>query len=325
MELEKHEMRLFSSIDIPEIFISDYMQLLDSDSIKVYLYLLFAQKNNIDFTILDLSKRLGSTVEIIKSSFEKLDKLELVLKKPNGYIIKDIREIELNNLYSPKLTSSLEDAVKNAENNKDRLKAITTINNTYFHGTMSPSWFTDIDMMFEKYGFENEVVIALINDCYGKGTLNHKYAMAVANTWNQNRIKSFDDLERYFMNYETKTKLKKQIAKKLGLNRNLTEYEEAYVDKWSNDYKYSLDIIELALKKTTSKTNPSFTYIDKILSDWHEHSLKTIEQINNFSKDFNEKDKFIKQFTKENKLNGYTKRQLNNLDQFCDNIKVGGE
>lgn len=325
MELDKNEFQLFSSIEIPELFISDYIPLLDSDSIKIYLYLLFAQKNNIDTNMLDLTKRIGSTLEIVKKSFEKLEQLELIMKKPNGYILKDIREIELYKLYSPKLTSSLEDANDNAEKNKGRLKAISTINNTYFHGTMSPSWFTDIDMMFEKYNFSDEVVIALIHDCYEKGTLNHKYVLAVAQSWHQNNIHSFDDLEKYFMAFEKTNAIKKKISKKLGFNRNLTQYEEAYVEKWLNDFKYPFDVIELALKKTASKTNPNFAYIDKIITDWNDKSLKNIEQIQQYNEDFSKKEKFVKQNSNDKKFTGYAKSDFGDLDKFYDNIKIGGE
>ena len=328
MELDKNEMRLFSSIELPELFISDYISLLDSDSIKVYLYLLFAQKNNIDTNMLDLSKRIGSTLDMVKKSFEKLENLELVIKKPNGYILKDIREIELHKLYSPKLTSSLEDANNAAENNKDRLKAISTINNTYFHGTMSPSWYTDIDMMFEKYKFSEEVVIALINDCYQKGTLNNKYVSAVAQTWYQNKIHTFDDLEKYFMAFEKTNAIKKKVSKKLGFTRNLTQYEEAYIEKWLNDYSYPFDVIELALRKTANKTNPNFIYVDKILTDWHDKSLKTVEQITQYNEDFNKKEQFIKQNTQntnEKKFTGYAQSNFGDLDKFYDNIKIGGE
>ena len=39
------------------------------------------------------------------------------------------------------------------------------------------------------------------------------------------------------------------------------------------DYNYSMDIIEIALKKTTSKANPSFDYLDKLLTDWNDRKL----------------------------------------------------
>src|SRR5690606_26493423 len=68
-------------------------------------------------------------------------------------------------------------------------------------------------------------------------------------------------------------------VKKLKLNRNLTEYEEKYVETWVMDYKYSFEIIELALKKTTSKTNPNFNYIHSIITDWYKNGFKTKEEI----------------------------------------------
>ena len=57
------------------------------------------------------------------------------------------------------------------------------------------------------------------------------------------------------------------------------------------------DCIEIALKKTTSKTNPSFDYIDKIISDWHERKLTTEEQITTFMKEQKQKQKDFKQQT----------------------------
>ena len=48
------------------------------------------------------------------------------------------------------------------------------------------------------------------------------------------------------------------IAKKLNLNRQLSQYEEGYISRWNIDYGYNFDVIELALKKTTSKTSFNF-------------------------------------------------------------------
>ena len=59
-----------------------------------------------------------------------------------------------------------------------------------------------------------------------------------------------------FSKQEKLVKIKKTIAKKLGKTA-LTQYEEAYIEKWIVDYKYDLNIIEIALKKTTSKSNPN--------------------------------------------------------------------
>jgi hypothetical protein len=45
----------------------------------------------------------------------------------------------------------------------------------------------------------------------------------------------------------------------------LTQYEEAYIETWVNEYKYDLSIIEIALKRTTLRSTPSFEYINNVI------------------------------------------------------------
>ena len=49
-------------------------------------------------------------------------------------------------------------------------------------------------------------------------------------------------------------KIKKAICKKLGRYTALTEFEEEYIEKWILEYGYDLNVINIALKKTTSKS-----------------------------------------------------------------------
>ena len=51
------------------------------------------------------------------------------------------------------------------------------------------------------------------------------------------------------------------------------------MEKWVNKYGFGFDIIELALRLTTSAVNPSFEYVNRILTDWYEKGYKTPEQI----------------------------------------------
>ena len=109
------------------------------------------------------------------------------------------------------------------------------------------------------------------------------------------------------------------ICKKLGLNRKLTQYEEAYIEKWLNDYKYNFDIIELALKKTTSKSNPNFDYIDKIITDWHDRKLLNSDDVKNYLLEFKNKSKQIKELEKKTGYQNYDQRDITNFDNFYAN------
>ena len=284
MKLEQNDKSmLFSNTQLPDVFFTEYLSQLSSDCVKIYLYLVFLSKYAKDIKLNDLSKKLELPLKNIQDSIKYLEEENLITKKNTGYIINDLQEIELHKLYNPKVSSSPEQLEKNAKN-QYRAKAIENINNQFFQGIMSPSWYSDIDLWFSKYNFDEEVMIALFGYCFNRSALHRNYIQAVAEAWNKNNIKTFNDLDIYYEKQEKFKNISKNISKKLGITRPLSQYEEAYIEKWIIDYNYSMDIIELALKKTTSKSNPSFDYVDKLLTDWHDRKFTTTDEINNFLK-----------------------------------------
>ena len=118
------------------------------------------------------------------------------------------------------------------------------------------------------------------------------------------------------------SKIKKDIAKKLGRYSSLTQFEEAFIEKWVLEFGYDLKVINIALKKTTSKANPSFDYLDKLISDWHDRNLKTEADVNNFLSEMKKKNKNIKELQKQTNYNNYEQRTYDNLDDLYANKKV---
>ena len=101
----------------------------------------------------------------------------------------------------------------------------------------------------------------------------------VADNWGAKNIRTHFDLEKYFEEYQRYSDIRGKINKKLKIARNFTEYEDEILEKWVLTYKYNFDIIELALKKTTSKSNPSIKYVDAIITNWYENGLRSCEDI----------------------------------------------
>ncbi len=320
MKLEQNDKSmLFSNTEIPDVFFTEYLSSANGDYIKVYLYILFLSKYDKDIKINDLSKKLALPLKTIQEAFKYWEESGVLIKKHTGYILVNLQEVELLKLYSPKLTSSPEDIKKNAKN-QYRAKAIENINNQFFQGIMSPSWYSDIDMWFKKYNFDEQVMLALFNYCFDHSALHRNYIQVVADSWYKNNIRSFSDLDKYYEKQEKISSVKKSIIKKLGLNRNLTVYEDAYVEKWTIDYGYSLDIIEIALKKTTSKSNISFEYLNKIISDWHDRNLKTATEIQEYIQMNKQKQENIKDMKKQvSNYNNSNQRTYDNFDDLYAN------
>ena len=107
-------------------------------------------------------------------------------------------------------------------------------------------------------------------------------------------------------------KIKKTIGKKLG-KTSLTQYEEAYIEKWVIDFGYDLNIIEIALKRTTFKANPTFEYFNNIITDWHDRNLKTTDEILAFIEQRNKQKKDTKQLEKQVAKASFDQRQYDNL------------
>lgn len=320
MKLEKNDSPLiFSNTEIADVFFTEYFSQASGDCIKVYLFLLFLSKYEKEIKINDLSKKLALPLKTIQDTLKYWEDLNVITRKNSGYIVNNLQEIELHKLYNPKLTASAED-MKNNVKQQYRAKAIENINNEFFQGVMSPSWYSDIDLWFKKYAFDEQVMIALFRYCFNRSALHRNYIQAVADVWSKNKIKTFNDLDVYYEKQEKFNILKKNISKKLGYNRQLTQYEEAYIEKWTMDFGYNLDIIEVALKRTTSKSNPNFDYLDKLITDWHDRGFSRASQVQDFLAQMKKKTSDIKTLAKDNGYQHYEQRNYDNLDSLYANI-----
>ena len=314
MKLEQNEKQLlFSETVVPDIFFAEYLPQLPGDYMKIYFYMVFLSKYKKDIKINDMSKKLSLPLKTINDGLKFLEENKLILKKTTGYIIIDLQEATLNNLYKPNLTQSKE-TVEQISKNKSRAKAIEHINNMYFQGIMGPSLYNDIDLWFRKYNFDEQVMIALFDYCYNRSALHKNYVQAVAEAWGANKIQTWNDLDIYDQKQEKLKKIKNTIAKKLGKYNGLTQYEEAYIENWVLDFGYDMNIIEIALKRTTFKQNPTFEYINNIITDWHERSLKTPDEITAFIEQRKKQSKDLKEMKAQVSKANYEQRKYNNLD-----------
>ncbi len=321
MKLEKNDLPIIlSNTEIPDLFFTEYFTQANGDYIKVYLYLNFISKYNKEVKLNDLSKKLALPISTLQDAIKYWENLELITKKSTGYVVNNIQEMELHKLYTPKISLSKEDIEKNSKD-QYRAKAIETINTTFFQGIMTPSWYNDIDLWFKKYSFDEQVMYSLFKYCFDRSALHRNYVQTVADAWSKNNVKTYSDLESYYEKQEKLSTIKKSISSKLRLSRPLTQFEEAYIEKWTVDFNYSLDIIDIALKKTTSKANPSFDYINKIITDWNDHNLKTTTDIQNYLSSQKQKTQSIKELEKKTNYNNYQSRQYDDFESLYANTQ----
>lgn len=116
------------------------------------------------------------------------------------------------------------------------------------------------------------------------------YIGAILKNWYDNSIWDKNDLSRHKEKHEERNSNYKIIFKALGFNRYPTEEEKQRIDTWIDDYNMSMDVIHYALKKSVGINNPTIAYFDKIISTWYEKGIKTLQEAENYDKNYN-KDK----------------------------------
>ena len=100
--------------------------------------------------------------------------------------------------------------------------------------------------------------------------------------------------------------------KALGIKgRNLVELETAMIQKWTEAFGFSLDIVEEACARTISATHqPSFEYTDRILTNWHKAGVKTLADIKQLDEAYqkNKRVPVSNEKAGNNKFNNFTQR-----------------
>lgn len=327
MKLENTEKSfLFSQTALPDVFFVDFLSQLPGDYLKVYLYLIFLAKYKKEIKLNDLSKKLSLPLKTINEATTFLEENSLITKKEHGYIVTDLQEQTLHKLYTPNLKTT-PDKVEEISKNKSRAKVIDYINNKYFQGIMGPAWYSDIDLWFKTYNFEDQVMIALFDYCFNRSALHKNYVQAVAEAWGNSKIQTWNDLDIYYQKQEKFAKIKKDIAKKLGRHNSLTQYEEAYIEKWLYEYNYDMSCIEIALKRTTLKSAPTFEYLNNVISDWHDRNLKSPQEIEMFleqrKKQKQDEKKLHQQVAQASQVS-FEQRHYDDLSFLYANLKNGG-
>ncbi len=304
MKFEKDERsELFEKTEISDVFFTEYISEASPVAVKIYIYLLYYTKYNKEISLNDLPKILGITYNDMNTGLEYLVNRRLMIRKNSGYTLTSLETIELHKLYKPKIGFTAEE-IKNNSENQYKEKTIQAINDKYFQGMMSTSWYNDILLWFKKYGFSEAVMLALFEQGYKNGAVQHRnYLLAVADSWAANKVKTHNDLESYYTKLDKLNILEKKIKRSLKIRRSLSVYEVDMIKRWMIEFGYNFDIIELALAETIKISNPSFKYVDKILEDWHEKGLKTKTDIKNNQEEYNKKSVNKNNINKNTKSN----------------------
>lgn len=280
--LSKGKSSIFREIHIQDSFISKYLKDMPSEVVKLYIYLKYLEEKGKETDLIDIAKDINMKIDVVKSSLEYLQEKGLTIITTEGYYIVDLREKELIEMYTPRVTANIDEIKNSKEKSKDKREVIEMIETEYFGGNMNAEWYKKIIFWFEKYNFENEAMLGIFAHCFSSEAKPIAYVETVIKAMYDKGVLTYKDFEREIKSHSEVMQIIKYIRTEMNIPKQLTKPQERLVTKWIKQYGYGKKEIEILLSKTTNSQTAGFNYLDKIITEWHENGLKTPQEIESF-------------------------------------------
>ncbi|HPB79894.1 MAG TPA: DnaD domain protein [Sedimentibacter sp.] len=281
---------------IENIFINDYMPQADGTYVKVYLMGYKYAKDRLDFNNETLSKNLNLPLSDVLNAWNYWENEGIIIKHETddeyNYIVEfvNLKQFYVDNVY--KHIRNVND--KNSYVGNDKL--ISTARNPEIKTMME-----EIEDMLGRplKVSEKQKIITWLNKYKTKPymmtqafsySVNNKkikrfnYIESVVSAWYDAGVVDLDTMVEYLEKRNDRFSAYSRISKALGFNRTLTEAEMRTIDRWIDEWDFSMEMILKCLDNSTKINNPNLNYFDKILSDWYKNGFKTIEDLKNDKK-----------------------------------------
>lgn len=154
-------------------------------------------------------------------------------------------------------------------------------------GSLTPAETKIIVFLSDHLRLDNEFILLLISYCVKTGKSSLRYIERMAIGLYDEGISTVAALEEYIRREDEKRSLEYKIRTLFGIGeRALIKSEKECLDSWAR-LGISFELIEYGyekMMKSPKVTRPSFSYENKILSDWLASGLTTPEAVAEYEK-----------------------------------------
>ena len=296
---------------IENIFINDFMPMANGTYVKVYLlgYKYAHDKDeNIEVDNKTIAKHLdiplsdvlgawdfweakGIIQKILKDKDNKFDyKVKFLNLKQlyikNNYKPIDIREETVSKSY----TCSVEDLVD--ANNIPAINKMFNSIDYIMRRQLVPNEKQKILEWIHNYNMNPDIIEkAFFYGIEKKGKRNINYVGGIIRNWYDQGITNVEALQEHFKTTDEKYYRYDRVMKYLGYGNRLPSQGEMNVmDKWFEEYKFTMEIVLRGCENSKKTSNPSINYIDGILSSWYNKGIETLDDIEEKDKPAERKD-----------------------------------
>ncbi|HEY3363822.1 MAG TPA: DnaD domain protein [Symbiobacteriaceae bacterium] len=136
----------------------------------------------------------------------------------------------------------------------------------------------DIQDWQTTFGFDADMVQAVIREGQRQGVTRMSYLNTVARRWSEEGVRSPDEAEDLAERHRKAAGKHKAIVSYLGLKRQLTGAEQTLLDKWTDEWGFSNEVVFRACDESNGVQNP-LQYVNRILETWRDKGVRTVADV----------------------------------------------
>lgn len=177
---------------------------------------------------------------------------------------------ERRKLYTPEQVSRLAD--------QEDFTQLLYISQKYMNKVFTPRECEVFAYLYDALRMPAELLEYLVEYCVQGGHYSIRYLESVALNWHEKGISTVDMAKEYTATF---SKEGFAVMKAFGISdRRPGDSEQAMIRKWFREYGFTKDIVLEACGRTLKAIHkPSFSYADKILSDWKKGGVRVLADV----------------------------------------------
>ncbi len=305
---------------VSNTFIDEYMAAANGEYVKVYLYVLRHKGEALTpGLIADAENLTDADVRRALTYWEKAGCLRTDSSGPpedgesSSEAEKHTEDKSPAKDYDP---SRLEDLQEDED-----FTQLLYIAQKYMNKIFSPREAEVFAYLYDGLGMNEELLEYLVEYCVQGGHTSIRYIETVARSWKEKGFVTPEEARAYAQSFQKNTY---GVMKAFGISsRSPGEQEKKYIDRWFNELGFCRELVTEACDRTMNAIHePSFQYADKILSDWYEAGVHTMEDVAALDiKRQKRAPKSHRAREKENSFHNYEERDTDYDSLMVDQVK----
>ena len=126
-----------------------------------------------------------------------------------------------------------------------------------------------------------EVIVTIIEYCVSVGKTSTSYIAKIGKDWGEREIDTLEKADEVISELKASDEMWGEFRLRTGISTpRPTSAQMKYLNRWKNEYGFSMDMIFLAYEETANNIQKmSFPYMDKVLKNWFTEGLRTLQDV----------------------------------------------